>query len=260
MCRSLKISILLLLLPGVCASAEIEWTIAPYLWASDVGMDITLDDESSVGTEVGFKDLLDKVDMAFMGHIEGKGEKFGAYFDIISLDLSDTKIATIGPGEPISGDVTVDLELSLTIYELAGLYRFGNASPGNIEFDLIAGARQLEIDAPFTLTVPPAVPGPFPLEGKLDISETDFLLGGRLLGYFNERWGYNLRADYSAGGTDGVLNAHALIAYTFGQTGLFTLTGGYRYLTIELEDDADSLKSQTDLAMSGPLIGFVFNF
>lgn len=248
--------------PGDARAAE--WTIAPYLWGPDVGLNLKVRD-TEVGIDVPIRDIIDKLDMVFMGHFEGRGEKWGGFFDANYLDLSDSTTINLGPIEdgPLFGELDVDSGLTMKVYELAGLYRFGDRSPGSAEFDLIFGVRQIDVDQLFTLT-PTGGPGDGALEAGLDVSETDGFVGGRVLGMFNERWGYNLRADIGGGGTEGVVNAFGAISYTFGQTGLFSLDLGYRYMTIKLSgsigDGTDDSPAEADITMSGPLLGFIFSF
>ena len=237
-----------------------EWIIAPYLWASDVSFSAKVND-TDIGGEVDFADLLDKADAAFMGHFEGRNERWGGFLDIIYLDVSDTRTTELGPGGPVLGTVTADIGMTLKIYEAALLYRFGNAErkSGSHEVDVFAGARSLQVDAPVDISIQTAQPDPIELSGRLDESQTDFLMGARIMGYFNERWSWNIRGDYSAGGSEGIFNTHAMIGYTFGQ-GLFTLTGGYRYMDISLESTVEGAEAKTDITLSGPIVGFVFNF
>ena len=74
------------------------------------------------------------------------------------------------------------------------------------------------------------------------------------------KWCYGARADIGGGGTDGTFNALAAIGYTFGETGLFSLDLGYRYMTIKLENNQDGTNIESEITMSGPLLGFIFNF
>lgn len=251
-------AIVLLTTPAVAGAAE--WIIAPYLWATDVKLDASIND-AGIGGEVDFKDLLAKTDFAFMGHFEGRDEHWGGFLDVIHLDVSDTRTTELGPGGPILGTATFDASLTLDLYEAAILYRFGNAerAAGSYEMDLFAGARTVQMEAPAEITIVTIQPQPIVLQGTLDESKTDFLFGGRLVGYFNERWSWNIRADYSAGGSEGIFNTHAMIGYTFGK-GLFTLNGGYRYMDLSLKGDVQGSETKTDIRLSGPILGFVFSF
>ena len=241
------------------SSAEgLNWTIAPYLWASDVGLDVTVESDPVIGTDVPFSDLVDKLDGAFMGHFEVSAVHFGGFFDTIYIKLADSQVVTVAPGGPFSGDVSIDTDLTLKLNELAGFYRMGSPDPGMAAFDILLGARLVDMDLNLDIVLPG--PGGTPLNGSINISETDVFFGGRVIGQFNQKWHYKLRADYGTGGTEGTFNGLAAVGYSFGKTGLFSIDLGYRYLTMELKDDSDGTVTKTDITMSGPIVGFIFSF
>jgi hypothetical protein len=207
------------------ANADIEWTIAPYLWGSDVGLDATLDDDDIIGAEIPIGDLLDKLDMAFMGHFEGRGETFDAFFGAIYLDSSDSSTISFPTGGPIEGDLTIAPKITVGLYELAGLYRVGRPRVGGAEFDILLGLRQVKVDQFFALSFPAPPGGEDSV--SINVSETDIFGGARVIGKFSEKWGHLVGADVEGGSTDGTLNFFAAVGYTFGKTGLFTLDLGY---------------------------------
>jgi len=241
------------------ASAEgLDWTIAPYLWASDVGLDMTVDSDPVIGTDVPFSDLVDKLDGTFMGHIEVSAVHFGVFFDTIYIKLADSAAIPVGPGGPVFGDLLIDTDLTLKLNELAGFYRMGSPDPGMSAFDILLGARLVDTDVNLDIVLPG--PGATPVNRTINVSETDVFFGGRVVGRFNQKWHYRVRADYGSGGTDGTFNALAAVGYSFGKTGLFSIDLGYRYLTIKLKGDSNGSVLETDITMSGPLLGFVFSF
>jgi len=246
------------LTPQQSSADGIDWTIAPYLWATDVGLDVNINGDPVIGTNVPFSDLLDKLDAAFMGHIEMSGEKYGAFADIYYVNLADDAVIPVGPGGPILGDLLVGTDLTLKLYELGGFYRMGSPDPGSHAFDFILGVRQIDMDLNLDIVLPG--PGANPVNRAIDASETDLFGGVRLIGKFSQKWHYKARADYGSGGTEGTVNALASVGYTFGKTGLFSLDLGYRYLNIELKNESNGTVTETDTTMSGPLLGFIFNF
>jgi len=161
---------------------DLVWTIAPYLWASDVGMDVTVNGDPALGGDVAFKDLIDKVDTALMGHVEVSSDTFGAFFDGISLDLSDNKVINLGPGGPILGDIPVDIGLKMKIYELGGFYRMGSGDVGSVAFDIIGGVRLVDITQNLDLVLPDPIGV---VSETIEESETDIFVGGRLVGKFS---------------------------------------------------------------------------
>jgi hypothetical protein len=244
--------------PQQSLADDLEWTIAPYFWASDVAMDMAINGDPVIGVDASFSDILDKLDMAFMAHIELGTGTFGAFFDGIYISLADDRVVNLGPGGPILGDLLVDVSLKLNIYELGGYYRMGSGEVGSSAFDIIGGGRLIDVTQTLDIVLPG--PGATPVNKIIDASETDIFLGARLSGKFTEKWHYKLRADYAAGGTEGTINGLAAVGYTFGQTGLFSLDLGYRYMNIELKNEDVDGTIETEITMSGPLLGFIFNF
>ncbi len=248
----------LISLPSLSHAEGLKWTIAPYAWASDVGLDVLVNSDPLIGTSVPFNNLVDKLDGAFMGRVEMRADKFGAFIDAYVINLTDSSVIPVGPGGPIFGDLLINTDLTEKIYELGGFYRLGSPAPGSVSFDILLGGRKIDVDQSINIVLPG--PGATPVNAELNISENDIFVGGRILGRFSEKWGYRIRADYGGGGTEGTLNAMASIAYTFGKTGLFSLDLGYRYFNIELKDDSNGTVFETEITMSGPTLGFIFNF
>lgn len=239
-------------------SAQWEWTLAPYLWVSDVGLDLTINNDTTIGGEAAFSDLIDKVDSVFMGHLEARKGRWGMYLDTIYLDLNDSKTITVGPGGPILGDLMADAAMKMKLYDVGGVYRLSDADD-DMQFDLLGGVRYIDVDVLALLTLPG------PAMNTIDIStgpsETDVMLGARLVSRFAERWHWAVRADLSFGGSEGTYNGLATVGYTFGNSGLFTLTAGYRYMSIKIDGtNPRGAPTEADITMSGPLLGFVFNF
>ena len=104
-----------IVVPGPVKAEGWDWTIAPYLWASDAGLDLTLRDDTTVGGDAAFKDLLDKVDSVFMGHFEGRKGRWGLYLDTIYLDISAGKTVSVGPGGPVLGDLEADASMKMKL-------------------------------------------------------------------------------------------------------------------------------------------------
>ena len=236
----------------------IEWTIAPYIWIPGVALDTKVESDPIFGPELSLNGLIDKLDGVFMGHFEGRGDRFGLFVDMIYLSLVDSNVFSIGPGGPILGDLTTDTNLTLKLYEIGGVYRIGNDDPGSAMFDILLGSRVVDIEPNINLILPG--PGATPVNLSNAVLEYDAFFGGRLSGKFTDKWRYKARADIGGGGTDGTFNIFGSVGYTFGQTGLFSLDLGYRYMTITIENNQDGTSTETDITLPGPLLGFIFIF
>jgi hypothetical protein len=113
------------------------------------------------------------------------------------------------------------------------------------------------------LSVDLTLPGPGAEEVSrtVDATDTDLLAGVRLVGAFNERWTYRARFDYAGGGSEGAVNVLGTIGYSFGQSDTFRLEFGYRHFSMKFNNAANTgLDTETDVTLSGPLLGAVFNF
>jgi hypothetical protein len=244
--------------PQQSRADDLNWMIAPYLWASDVGLDLVVNNDPIIGTEVPFKEILDKLDSVFMGHFELSSDNFGAFLDTVYIGLADSAVIPFGPGGPILGDALVDTDLTMKLFELGVFYRMGSTDPGSTAFDIVGGVRLVDAEQNINIILPG--PGATPVDMNIDSSETDIFIGGRIVGTLSDKWHYTVRADYAGGGTEGTVNAIGAFGYTFGQSGLFSLDLGYRYMNIELKNEDSGTTTETEITMSGPILGFIFNF
>ena len=72
--RRTLLFIVILVLAGTAMAQESdqwEWTVAPYIWAIDVGLDLSVSDQEVIGGDADFKDLVDKLDTVFLGISRG---------------------------------------------------------------------------------------------------------------------------------------------------------------------------------------------
>jgi len=101
-----------------------------------------------------------------------------------------------------------------------------------------------------------------PINTKVESSPalTDGFIGLRYTGMFSERWGYGIRGDIATGGTEQTLNGIIGFSYHFGKSGRYSLRLGYRYMAMEIEEEENGAKIETDMTMSGVYAGFVFQW
>lgn len=218
-----------------------DWRVAPYGWAPSISTDIkTRSPPSSSSIDTEFGDIVDKIDGAFQAHLEGQGDRWGMLADLTFLSLADD---STHPRYRTASD------LDTRLFEIAVIW-----SPGTERFkgiEVIAGLRYIDVDLTVELT--PANPAFPPVVVDAGDSFNDVMLGARYSWAISERWGVTVRGDGSLGDTEGTWSASAIAQYGVGK-GAWLL--GYRHLDIELE----TRSSETNLALSGPLVGYVFRF
>lgn len=237
-----------LCLAGTAATASAadgegwDWMVAPYGWAATVGTDLDTDRPPSadLSTESDFADIVDKIDGAFQIHVEGQGDQFGVFADFTYLGLAD---------ENERPRFATQSDLDTRLFEAAAVW-----SPGADRYrglDVFGGLRYIDVD--LTVQIDPVNPLFNTAVVDASRSYSDFMLGARYTWDLSERWGLTLRGDASFGDTEGTWNTSAVAQYrTKHGAWLF----GYRYLSVELGSD----ENNTEITMSGPMLGYAFKF
>ena len=220
---------------------EWRWSITPYAWGSDIDTDVRFPGGQEIGGTAQFNDILDKLDIGGMVHVEGRRGAWGMFVDATYLSLSD---------DTTQGPFSVDSELDTGLYELAATYTFGGKTGA---FTAYAGARIVDMSLDVTFTGP----GPLgPIRRSSDKSFTDFMVGGRYVHPFNDRWLMDLQGDIGGGDTESSWNALALLGWKFGGDLNKAVLFGWRHMDFEVEEDG----RETDVTFDGPIAGVLFSF
>jgi hypothetical protein len=222
-------------------SDGVGWSITPYLWAATTKVDLTLRD-AGIGGELKFKDLLDTLDAAFMGHVEGGRGNWSAFGDLTYLKTSDTITREF---------FTINTRSKQTFIDAALAYWPGGYGS---QFSVFGGVRFSGLDDryTFTTTANDTLVG----ERRSSNDYYDALLGVRYRFDFSDRWQLLTHGDYSFGDSEGVFILRANFAYTVGKRQQNRILFGYQYKDSEFKDG--DLK--TAFTLHGPMAGFNFRF
>ena len=122
------------------SESQDQWQFAAaiYLWGADISGQTVRGSE----VEVGFSDLLDNLEMAFMGSFAARKNKWALLADVVYLDLGADKTVDVSiPVGQIQIPVTTSASLDLQglVLQFVGGYRL--YSEGSSRLDLIGGAR-----------------------------------------------------------------------------------------------------------------------
>ena len=227
--------------PAFAQDAGWDWMIEPYAWAASIGTDMrTITPPTEGSSDTSFSDIVDKLDGVFMGRIEGRNDRYGAFVDFIYLGLAEGSDRRF-----LSTNTDLDTRLADAAFSL----RVGGDRDAGL--DVFAGARIIDMD----LTTRFTPDNPAFQERTLDLDKTftDLLLGGRYAWRPSERWGVTLRADGSLGQTQGTWGTSLLAGY---RTGNGAWLFGYRYL----EGEFGNGNLNVTLDLSGPVVGYGFRF
>lgn len=234
--------------------AEIQdqqrWRVifSPYVWGASLTGNAGLLGRSTA-VDVPFRDILNNLDMSFMGNIEVTNGTFGAYFDGQYTKTSQDEDAL---GEQLALDIvstTLTGGVFYRVYQhnLDGLTYFGRQRVFAIEPTV--GIRWTQLKA--TLSV-----GPYTESRKTDW--TDPFIGTRVLYDISDRWNISAEADIGGFGTGTKLSANGQI-YLGYRTKLFDLPTiwrvGYRALHQNYHDNDTREKFKYDVTQHGPVVG-----
>jgi len=223
---------------------------AIYLWGADMNGKTIRGSE----VEVSFSDLLDNLEMAFMGAFSARKNKWLLLTDVIYLDLGTDKTADlsvpVGPIQvPVTTSVSVDVES--WVLHFAGGYNL--YSEGKTRLDLIGGARYLDLSMDMFLELQSLGPGQSRTVSESLTAWNGIvgLMGNASLG---ERWFLPYYIDIGAGESKFTWQATAGIGFRAGT--VWDLALVYRHL----EWDLDSTRVIDDINISGPTLGVIFRW
>jgi hypothetical protein len=217
-----------------------SWQVTPYVWASGIGGEITpFTGAPTVEIDSSFSEVLEDLDAAFF--ISG----FARRDRLVFLgDLSYSKSSKAGlvpPGAPATG------ELSQTSLTFAAGYRVQDTD--GMTVDLLGGVRAWRIRGSVEV----------PLAGISQSPSLDFvdpIVALRISGPVAERWSATLYADIGGSGVGSERTSQLVATLNYQMRDNFYLSGGYRALSIDYDDDGTVI----DMRMSGPLFGATWRF
>ncbi len=222
-------------------SDEFDWSVTPYLWASDTSLDLTVEDtDINGGVKIPFSDLLDDLDTAIQIHIEGGKGNWTGFGDFTYLETSDTI------DRPL---LNIDTNSKQTFLDAAIAYWPEGAGS---QFNFYGGLRHTGFDDRYTFSL-----GADPVvEQRSTADYYDALVGIRYRFYLSEGWGLLTRVDTSFGDSEGTWLVQGLFAYTVGKRQRNRILFGYQYKEAEFKEGG----LVTDFTYSGLMAGFNFRF
>lgn len=232
--NSLRISLACCLLFGAADAfaSDWQWHVTPYVWATDIAVDASIDDRQVVDAEIPVEDLIEDIDTIAQVRIEARHGRHGVMLDLFDVTMSkEPGRATLPNG---AGEALLSSEVGMTILDLAGVYDPKGDGQG---LSFLFGARILdqraEIDARFDLGSGTSV------AKRYETGETliDALVGVRFDRSLTPRWTYRMQADVSTGGTDLTWSAGPSVGWRFGKRERYELLAGYRYMEVDFASD-----------------------
>ncbi len=241
-----------------------EWRFRAfvYMWAGRITTTVTFPGGNVAHSELKFHTVLDHLKMTGMGSLEAQKGRWGAFTDVVYMNLGGTKTTTRDgtiDGVPLPVGVTANtgMDLKSWIWTLAGSYRVQSSAESDM--DVLAGARMLTLEPRLTWNFNVDV-GPFigpTRAGSRTVKETnwDAIIGvkGRAKFGANREWFVPYYVDIGTGDSDFTWQGSAGIgyAYPWGE-----VIATWRYLDYKFKTSS----KVNDLTVNGPVLGVAFRW
>ncbi len=232
-----------------------RWRVvfSPYVWGASLNGKASLLGRST-DVSVPFSEILDNLDMSFMGNVDINNGTIGFFVDGQYVKTSQDENLR---------DNELALDIKTTVLSVGAYYRiyeqqlegttlFGNQRVFAIEPTV--GVRWTQLEAGLEV-------GPY--SGSRKVDWTDPFIGTRVFYDINDRWNIFAEADIGGFGAGTKLSANGQI-YLGYRTLVFnvptTFRVGYRALYQDYKDDETSENFKYDVTQHGPVIGFSVSF
>jgi len=254
-----------LLCPAVNGQNELEddgWdiTLTPYFWAAELSGDATLRGRTGP-VEASFSDIMDNLDIAFMGRAEAWKGKWGLYFDLVYMDLG-SEFST--PAAVVS----TEMDVKMTTFDFGMGHRLwetkvGEESSQKLSFDVLGGGRYINLDGEIDIKIGGPLAG-LGLGRKFGRREewVEPVVGGRLRWGLNDKLAVVVRGDFGGfgigEGSNLTWNFLAGVDYKLKEN--MSLKAGYRIFDLDYDSGSGSNEFGLDAQFRGPIFGLTMHF
>ena len=241
-----------------------EWRFRAfiYLWGAQINGAAMFPGGNTANFDMSFGTILDHLKMAGMGTLEAQKGRWGAFTDVIYMNVgatgTKTRDGTID-GVPLPVGVTANAGVGIKawVWTLAGSYRVQSSQ--DLDMDVFAGARLLWLQPLLTYNFNFDV-GPFAgpsRVGSRTVTEQnwDAIVGvkGRVGIGASREWFVPYYVDIGTGESDLTWQGLVGIGYAFSWG---DVVASWRYLDYNFK----SSSKVNDLKMNGPLLGVAFRW
>lgn len=250
--------------PAIAAETANDWEfrILGYGFFPDIQANARFPAGGAAEIDISAEDLLENAHFAAMAAVEAQRGRFGAFVDLIYMDVGDSirNVPAIGAGSlPLPPGITADAALHVEATVFTAGFGVRPLAGERVTLDAFAGMRKLDAEttldwsfsAPFGPFVGPAQTGTARVTGDA----WDAIAGVKGQASFGEdlSWFVPFYADIGAGDSDVTWQAVAGLGYRFGS---FEVIGTWRYLRYEFGAE----RRLQDLELNGPAIGVSYRW
>ena len=245
---------------GSANTDKLDIQFTPYFWAAELKGDATLRGRTG-SVDISFSDILDKLDIAFMGRLEAWQDRWGLFLDGLYMDLGADFTTP-------RGLVSTDIDVKMTMLEFGIGHRLLETPVGKnnnqmLSFDLLGGGRYINLDGEIDIKTN----GPLAdiVSGRTFGRREEWvdpIVGGRLRWDIDEKLAAAVRFDFSGfdigEGSNLTWNLLAGIDYKLKEN--MSLKAGYRIFDIDYDSGSGNKEFGIDAQFRGPIFGLTILF
>lgn len=239
-----------------------QFTATLYGYLPSIGGTTSFPAGGGSSINVDASSILNHLKFTFMGTLDAHNGQWGAFTDVLYLNVGDNKsntrdfsIGNIG----LPAETTADLNFNLkgTLWTLAGEYRV--VSDPEWQVDLLGGARLFNVKPSLGWSIYGDL-GPIPESGRNGSSEVsenvwDGIVGVKGRYSFGDRheWSLPFYADVGTGQSDLTWQIAGGIGYSYDWGSLFAM---WRYLDYNFKSSSPI----QNMNFNGPMLGVAFRW
>ncbi|HXJ78746.1 MAG TPA: hypothetical protein VMS64_08715 [Candidatus Methylomirabilis sp.] len=238
--------------PGPSTVMDGQWhfMVAPYIWFAGINGDISVKGIADVPIDESFSDVFSNLHFGFLGHFEGRKDRWGFATDIMYMDVH----VPVAEGAPVLGQLGLDTTVKFSTVEGDAFYRVavGGRKDNPPGLDILVGARYYGTSTQLNATLP-TVGGV--TSGKQTFSWVDGLIGLRFRTPLGSRVAFIGRGDIAGFGSKFTWNLEGDLAARLSEH--WTAGAGWRHMSIDY-DKAGTDRQLFNLAYDGPRAWFAY--
>jgi hypothetical protein len=222
-------------------AADWKHEVAPYLWGAAMS-GTTAIGPVSADVDASFSDILDNLEMGFMG-------TYRATRDRVSITVDGIYMGLGGDGRGPAGFVKADVDLDQSALEVDVGYEVLD------QLTVFGGVRYNDLSVDIKSTGP--------LGTRADSADENWIdpvIGAHYTIGFADQWSFTLRGDIGGFGVGSEFAWQGIGTLRWQASDRVGVLGAYRYIDMDYENDDRSRVFEYDMSMSGPALGIVFTF
>jgi len=229
------------------STSDADWHYGAgiYLWAPKITATTPKGD-----AQLPFYQILDDLQMTFMGIASASRDKWTLSMDVVYMDLKEDVNRDREFQGPGNAELNVTGDVNLKNWIVTPTVGYAVLDSEQTRIEILGGVRYLWLKSSLALNLN----GNERVNRSVSESYWDAVIGARASIKLNERWFLPLYFDIGTGDSDGTWQGFAGVGYEFNS---FNTVLAYRYLDYKFDESNVVME---EMNVKGPFLGLMFKF